>query len=257
MKSVQNMLEELGLSPNEVKVYLAGLELGAATAQQLAAKAAVVRPTAYVAIGGLVKHGLMSSFTKGKKQFYASEKPNRLTHLLNEEKKKLAERESKLKSVMPILDSLIALSGEKPEVKLYEGLEGLEAMRQTLFDSKSTRLDVVGAGEAIQKQLPEEARVLYGLRLKKAGVAVRHIVIGDPKRIKMPEIVPKHLAYKYISKPDFQFSGEIAIFGEYIALTTYSGQIFGVLIRSKDVAGLLSHWFSAYWEGIDLKRLQK
>ena len=70
MESVQKQLEELGLSPNEVRSYLASLELGAATVLQIAAKAAIVRPTAHVAVGGLVKRGLMSSHTRGKKQYF-------------------------------------------------------------------------------------------------------------------------------------------------------------------------------------------
>src|SRR5690349_2719325 len=107
MESVQKQLEELGLSPNEVRVYLASLELGAATAQQIAAKAAVVRPTAYVAIGGLVKRGLVSSHTRGKKQYFQAERPEVLMLMVENEKKKVIANETKLKALLPRLHALI------------------------------------------------------------------------------------------------------------------------------------------------------
>ena len=112
MDSVQKQLEELGLNVHEASVYLASLELGAA-------KSAVARPTAHVAVGSLVKRGLMSSHTRGKKTYYQAERPGQLLRLVDEEKKKITERESKLKSMLPGLESLILMSKEKPEVKYY------------------------------------------------------------------------------------------------------------------------------------------
>ncbi|MEY4744239.1 MAG: hypothetical protein RL272_184, partial [Candidatus Parcubacteria bacterium] len=63
-------LQKIGLSENEAKVYLAGLELGPSTAQMMAAKATVSRPTTYIMIESLIKRGLMSSFQKGKKRYF-------------------------------------------------------------------------------------------------------------------------------------------------------------------------------------------
>ena len=248
MESVQKMLEELGLSANEVRVYLAGLELGSATAQQLAAKAAVVRPTAYVAIGGLVKHGLMSSITKGKKQYFSSEKPERLGHLLTEEKKKLAARESKLKSVLPILDSLIALSGEKPEVKLYEGLEGLEAMRQVFLDSGIKEIDIIVCQESFDKNVPQESTAPYNVRLTKSKIKRRQIAIIPPglKGWK-PYVSDKNFKFKLVTKINFDYKGEISVFGEYVIAISYQNSPFGAMIKSKDIAAVVKLMFESLW----------
>lgn len=45
--NIENTLNSLGLSPNEAKVYLAALEMGTASAQDIAHKAGVIRTTGY------------------------------------------------------------------------------------------------------------------------------------------------------------------------------------------------------------------
>lgn len=253
MESVQKQLEELGLSPNEVKVFVAALESGAATAQQLAAKAAVVRPTAYVAIGGLVKRGLMSSHTRGKKQFFQAERPAQLLRLIEEEKKKLAERESKLKSLLPGLESLIAIAGEKPEVKYYEGLDGLETMRKAIFESKAKEFYAVINVAAVKNVVPESSMVLHSYRLKKSGIKGKQILITQDKKPFRPSIETKQFSHKIYRENKEHHFAEIAIFGNYVALTAYLSVPYGFVLKSADVAGVARLLFSLAWESGKLK----
>ena len=61
-------LQKIGFSDKEAAVYLAGLELGQATILEIAKKAKIKRPTAYVIVEGFIERGLASSFEKGKKK---------------------------------------------------------------------------------------------------------------------------------------------------------------------------------------------
>lgn len=257
MESVQKQLEALGLSPNEVKAYLASLEIGAATAQQIAAKAAVVRPTAYVAIGGLVKRGLMSSHTRGKKQYFLAERPGRLLHLVDEEKKSLADRESKLKSILPGLEALITIAGEKPEVKYYEGLEGLEAMRAMLYASNTKNIDVIACSERVRESLSEETRVMHDFRLKKKNIPGRQINIIDNARLySKPSITQDNWKIKCIKRQGFKFRGEIAAFDDNIVLVVYMHNPLGIVVKSKDLAAVFEVLFNLAWQSGRIKDLR-
>ncbi len=254
MESVQKQLEDLGLSQNEVKAYLAALELGAATAQQIAAKAAVVRPTAYVAIGGLVKRGLMSSHTRGKKQFFQAERPTQLIRLIEEEKKKLAARESGLKSLLPGLEALISMAGEKPEVKYYEGLEGLEAIRALIYETKTSYVDVIACSERVRESVPEETRIVHDYRLKKRNTPGRQInIIDNPKAHSKPAIEQDSWKIKHIYCPGFNSYGEIAIFSNFIALVIHSPKLVGIVIKSADLASTIRMLFDIAWRSGQLK----
>ena len=79
-------LQAVGLQEKEAKVYLAALELGKGTAQQIAIKAELKRPTTYVIMEELMRQGLVSSFYEGKKQYFVAENPERLVDILQNQK---------------------------------------------------------------------------------------------------------------------------------------------------------------------------
>lgn len=243
MDSVQKQLEDLGLSPNEVKVYLASLELGAATAQQIAAKAAVVRPTAYVAIGGLVKRGLMSSHTRGKKQFFQGERPEVLLNFIENEKKRVISNEEKLRTIIPKLHALVSVIGVRPEVGFYEGVEGLEAMRSILFAGKATELFVIGSPEKYAKSIPEESVCIQNARLERSHIKIKQIVLFDKKK---PKKAVGKSDWRYLKVSELEY-GEAAIFGDYVALIVYLEKPYGFLLKSKEIARVLKRMFDAAW----------
>lgn len=256
MKSIHAQLEELGLGEKEVKVYLASLELGSSAVQDIAGKSGIVRSSVYVAIGGLTQRGLMSSFKKGKKEFYTAEPPEHLLHLLRDKKRKLLDQEAKLKAAMPELQALISLSVEKPEVKYYEGLEGLEAMREKIFESKAKEIRVIGSISEIQRIVPEEMRALHSIKIRKAQIHGKQIIISDSNTT-LPEIVPEGWKFKTMKSNDGNLAGEIAIFNEFISLTAYQDKPYGFLLKSRTIASTSKQLFDATWKNIKLRDLRK
>lgn len=60
----EKILQELGLTEIEAKIYLASLELGTDTVLKIAKKAEVKRPTAYIALDSLFSKGFVSKSKK-------------------------------------------------------------------------------------------------------------------------------------------------------------------------------------------------
>ncbi len=242
MEKIHEQLESLGMSPNEAKVYTASLELGPATAQQIAAKAAVVRPTAYVAIGGLVKRGLMSQFKKGKKVNFQAEK------------RSLEEREARLDKALPYLKSLITLSNDKPEVKFFEGLDGLDAMRDVLLSSKAKEMDVISTTQ-YDKIVSQASIEAFEERFSKAGITARSIKFSDnPKRktvlSETGAVGTSKRVRKFIYSDAPGDFAEIALFQNYVSIIVYGDKPYGFLIQSKPVANTMKMMFEAFWKAL-------
>lgn len=68
----EQQLKQLGFSDKEAKVYMASLELGPDTAQEIAKKAGVNRTTTYVIIEKLIKKGKKRSFRSGWREYDGS-----------------------------------------------------------------------------------------------------------------------------------------------------------------------------------------
>ena len=156
MKALARDLEKLGLSEKEAMVYLASLETGPAPVQVIARKAEVNRATTYVMIEALLQKGLMSTFDKGKKTMFTAEKPERLHRIVHSERASVDEKEQTIKKILPDLDAICAAAGERPKVSFYEGEEGLEAMRETIFDAKIEQMDDVISYDDLHHLLPAE-----------------------------------------------------------------------------------------------------
>ncbi|MBI2591387.1 MAG: helix-turn-helix domain-containing protein [Candidatus Brennerbacteria bacterium] len=137
-------LEKIGFSEKESQVYLAALDLGEATIQQLAEKSGVKRVTVYIIIESLMKHGLISSVEKGKKTFFAAENPVNIVRFFNARKKELEkdldEKSEVLKKITPELESLFKIAGPKLKVRFLQGKEGLRTMMNDFLKTECSEI---------------------------------------------------------------------------------------------------------------------
>ncbi|OGG72801.1 hypothetical protein A3A38_00610 [Candidatus Kaiserbacteria bacterium RIFCSPLOWO2_01_FULL_53_17] len=92
VKQLQKVIEELGYSPNEAKVYLAALVLGEAHVSDIAAKAKMPRTSVQVIVDNLHKDGLMNFYVQRRYKYWVAENPERL--LANFQKREEAMREA-------------------------------------------------------------------------------------------------------------------------------------------------------------------
>jgi sugar-specific transcriptional regulator TrmB len=91
----------LDLSEKEAKVYIASLELGLSTIQEIAGKSQISRSTTYEVIESLMEKGLMSALTKGKKKYFSAESPEKLMSLIDIKEGELEKRKKRVKGHSP------------------------------------------------------------------------------------------------------------------------------------------------------------
>lgn len=145
--NVEHNLQEIGLSDKEAKVYMASLAIGPATAQTLAAKATVNRPTTYVMIESLMKRGLMSEVERGGKRFFAAARPEQLLQLTAGERRDLERREAIVQGILPALSALASDEAAKTVVRTFEGEDAWTALQRDILASGATTVvDIVPAG---------------------------------------------------------------------------------------------------------------
>src|SRR3989338_3257042 len=143
-------LKKIGLSENEAKVYLALLELGSATAQEVSKKSQIKRATTYVQLEGLMKLGLVTTLESppsrnggGTKTFFRGEDPEHIKKIVEREKSAIADRERTLRNLLPELGKIFLSSGERPRVRFFEGIEGIKTMLGETFKIKPDSKEVL------------------------------------------------------------------------------------------------------------------
>ena len=252
-------LKKIGLSENEAKVYLALLELGSATAQDISKKSGIKRTTIYVQIEAMMKHGLVTSFEKemnkgrAPKTYFRAEDPENLKRVVEKEKSTMKEKESALAGILSDMVKLYVSSGERPRVRFFEGVEGLRVIQDEVFKIKASpgeEIKAIAPPDEVAKIFPSHPQEYASRRIKK-GIKVKLLYTSSQgdflKKFDKDELRES----RYIPPEKFPFSCDIGIYGDSVAISNLSKKPFGIIIENKDVANSMKTMFSLAWEAAE------
>jgi sugar-specific transcriptional regulator TrmB len=139
MEEINKVLESLGLTEKETKVYLAMLMAGEETASRISEIASLNRITAYMILKSLKEKGFCSIYEKNKVQYFKPTKPENVLGLLDEKKEKF-------NAIIPLLKHQEKQIQEKPEISLFEGKQGIASLMSILLDDAAKKKEVLGYG---------------------------------------------------------------------------------------------------------------
>lgn len=250
MKTLARELQKLGLSDKEAMVYVASLELGPSPVQVISRKSEVNRATTYVMIELLLQKGLMSTFDKGKKTLYTAEKPERLHRIVHAERASVDEKESVVKRILPELEAISDAAGERPKVSFYEGEDGFEAMRETIFSQKVGEMEDVISYDDLSHLLDQSRWKKHNERLRVKQVKGRALFTSETGRKPTTE----HGGlwhYKELPHKLFPMHGELTVYGNNVAMVSLRGKLVGVIIESKEMATMVRTLFELAWKQAD------
>ena len=247
MDELKKELEHLGMTDKESRVYLAALEMGPSPVQDISHKAKVNRATTYVMIESLSARGLMSTFQKGKKRFYAAESPDRLMTIVDREQKVLAEKQAELMKAMPMLEALYNAEGAKPQVRYLEGGEGAHAVRQAFERLKGDFVQIVPLDDVHRSEEMLHGRDEHIDILSKQGVKGRILVtMDDPDPSHLPNAPTFEM--RLISSEEFPIHGEISVRGNHVFLFSHRSARISVVIVSQEIADVVRALFDMAWK---------
>ena len=242
-------LKGLGLSENEAKVYMAMLELGSATVLEISAKAGVNRPTTYVQIESLKRMGLASTQTKGKKQLFIAESPEQLKSMIDRQKIELEQKKEEFQKLLPELTNLFNLSDSKPQVRFFEGKEGLLKMHSELLRTDVREVVSFSSTDSVMKVFPNYPKTLSLKRVQR-GIRSRLIyTCKEPVMQRRDEEMLRET--KYLPPDKFPFKSDIAVYGDNIGISALEGKVVGVIITHKELANSFRALFNLLWDFLD------
>lgn len=257
--SLDRELADLGLSSKEAKVYLSLLELGTASAQAIARRAGIVRPTTYVILEALARKGLASKATgpDAKKMIFAAEAPERLEHFLEHQARDIQRRQKDLERILPELRSYQLAGEERPRVRMFEGKEGLKSLQHEFVAvSKDEMVGMVSEdimAEIFPLHSDEYDRDIRSVRVR-AGVSSRHIyVTSRGPGAHDPEADRRALRERRYLPPDLlPISASFAVHGPVLSVISLRDKIIGVLIEHADIANSFRGIFEFLWKTAEM-----
>src|SRR3989344_1520690 len=128
-----NLLEEIGFTKGEIKVYFALLGLGEATIGAIAKKSGVTPAKTYPILEKLAKKGLTTSVIKSNTQHFQAFNPKRILDYMEDKKKKIESEEAEIRKLLPSL-----IERQKKEAiysaRVYESYNGLKTLYEEAIE---------------------------------------------------------------------------------------------------------------------------
>lgn len=248
---MQEALLKLGLSQKEARVYLSTLELGEDTVQNIAKKAQVNRVTTYVILEKLMGLGLVSTIERGKKRVFIAENPDELVNILEDQKQEIDSRKKYLDEVMTQLKAIYNAQQKKPNLRYFEGADGLEALDRYGYDQFKEGSEMLGISpiDLVERQFPARRKAAVEDRVKRK-ITSRMIYThkdGDILGFNNSKELRKGV---FLPRPEFPVDITFSVYPEW-GVKFYNfdpNNQFGVLLQSPDIARNMKIIFELAWE---------
>lgn len=223
-------LNSLGLNKEEIKVYLAVLELGGGFVSTIAKKAKVNRVTCYNTLSNLVKKGLLTFSNHKNIRFYSPEPPQ---VILNDFENKYETA----KKVLPELLSLQNSSAFTPKIKYYEEKENMTSIFEDMLQTKSEILGYTNLNP-LSELFPELLKK-FGTNLIEKKIKARLLTPYEAENIKFiktffKEAIDKNfLEILCVNSKQFLFKNGVFFYDDKTAIISYDKkELLGVIIES-------------------------
>lgn len=246
MNSLVRELVNLGLSEKEAAVYLALLEISPASVQDVAQTAGVNRATAYLLVDSLTKRGVVSRTTKGKKELCVAEPPERLITLLRLQRQELEEKERELRAALPLFEAIHNSKREKPQIRYFEGRDGLRAARELFLTVEGEYIQIVPLddAESVTELLAE--RTDHYRQLHADRIPLRSLIVMEEPDTKRLLSVP-HAEMRVISATEFPIHAEVTVRGNLIIFFSFK-PLLSVVVANDQFADTLRALFVLAWK---------
>ncbi len=239
------ILEKLGFTETESKIYMILLRLGSTHVTPIIKKAELHRATVYDVLDRLIEKGIVSYVIKEGKRFYEAAAPERFEVILEEKQKELEEQRETFKQIKPQLEGLKKLSKQKQEAEIYQGKQGLKTVLEEVLRQKET-FYALGAQGNFQKYLPEYHRYWH-MQIFHRKIPML-MIYAEKCRMLRTKLEPLPGAkVRFIDKL-YDGPSTTHFYGDTVLIVTWSEQPLVIKIKNKHLAENYKHFFSMIWK---------
>ncbi len=235
---LKEILKDLGLTNNEIEVYITLLSKGEISVNEIGMKSSLHRQVCYDALDRLLEKGFVSYIIKDGKKFFKALNPEKILDYLEEKKQKFSD-------IMPQLTKMMQVQREETEVDIIKGKNVLRTMLndaiKTLIEHKDVSC-VLGVDEEKYLEADKIAIMQYINKLKKYNLKERLLTKESAKTF----FKGSQFEYRFI--PDEFFNpNSTHIYGNKVSIIIWGRPNYGIIIKSKQIADSYKKYFMMLW----------
>jgi len=243
-----SILEKIGLTHSEIKVFLALIELGNSSVGPITEKAKVASSKSYELLNKLMNKGLVTTYKEGGINYFKAVHPSRLLDYVNEKKQEFEKYESKLNKIVPVLELRFKEHMRETEVEVFKGYKGAETIFKQMIKelNKGDEILVIGGGDTPTENIHTKIffEKIHRERSKK-GIKLK-IIYSEARRKTMNKM--NLFPYTYARYFPFGTPSTINIYAETTILMSMSPSPAAIRIKDKKISESYKKYFEEMWK---------
>jgi HTH-type transcriptional regulator, sugar sensing transcriptional regulator len=156
---IKQVLDKIGLTNGEIKVYLALLELGDTTTGKIISHSKLSSGKIYEILDRLIEKGLATYIIKEKTKYFQATNPKKILEYHESRKQDLQKQEKEIKSVLPSIIERYEATREESETIVYKGVQGLKTVLFDTLDSLNKEDEWLAMG--VRANRPENVTIVW------------------------------------------------------------------------------------------------
>lgn len=232
-----SVLEGLGLSKGEIKVYLTLLRIGSTKVGKIIEKSNMVSSAVHNSLNSLLNKGLISFTKSGKIKYYQAVPPKQLVDFIEGKKEKILK-------ILPELEAEQILSKEKQEAEIFVGIKGVTTMLNLLIENSRRGDEYLFFAVNIEEHNEEIQKFFlnYDAKRKAKGLLVKGLASKELESLFEGRNI---LKMKYAK---FPIPSNISIFKNKTALFSWGEKPIGCIIISEQISEMFRDFFNNMWK---------
>src|SRR3989344_4022418 len=242
------ILEKIGLSKAEIKVYIALLELGSVPSGSIVKETDFRKSTVYESIRRLQEKGLVSYVIKEGMKYFEAAEPERIVDFVSEQKRKLNETETEAKALASELKRSFDTLKPHAEAHVLAGIEGFKTMRRDVLKNSKGEHLLIGAISREDEVIPGFFEDWNKQRQKrKIYLKILHKESAKEKAMSRKEFMGKYFETRFLPE-ELESPAVINIYGDRVVNVLWKKNYpLCFLLINKDIADSYRKYFDYLW----------
>ncbi|MFH1212088.1 MAG: helix-turn-helix domain-containing protein [Candidatus Woesearchaeota archaeon] len=244
------ILQEIGFSKGEIKVYFALIEMGETTIGPLSKRSKVTPAKVYPILEKLSEKGLSTNIIKSGIRHFEAVDPKQIIRYLEEKTQKINLQKEDIKKMLPVIELKKKLSEDLQKAQIYQTFDGIRTLYNEIIETlKKEKEDFIAFTLGREEYNHKESKYFfqeYDNKRRSAGIKTK--LLGQESQRKFLESITKkdkNIELKFLP---YQMPTGVIIFGNKVATLIWRDIPTAFVIQSKQASNSYRNFFFDMWK---------
>lgn len=231
------ILEDIGFTNAEIKVYIALLELGQVTAGPIIERSGLQSSVVHATLNKLLSKGLLSCVKEGRRNHYCASNPKHIVEYIN-------EKRERYEKALPELLLKQQMAHKAPIITSFKGIRGIKELLYELLDAQGKEHHTFGSAKR-SLMMGEGWWLAYHRKRAQRNIHAKLLFNESLSQWMAARGYPA--AQVRYTKKGFEPLTETIIRGDKIGIVLWIDEPIGTLIHSSEAAKSYDAFFTMLW----------